>query len=148
MASTGEVACFGSNKYEAYVKSLVSAGFVLPQKNKGILLRTGNTQQKDDFVEYAKKIEELGYPLYGTSGTVAHLREHGVKIDELSSPSEGDSTFPSVVDYLRTGKIEMMISIPKNLSPEETHNGFVIRRTAVDYNVPLLTDSMGAKIIY
>merc|ERR1712203_536312 len=75
MQSTGEVACFGVNQYEAFLKAMISAGFKLPQKN--ILLSIGCSQQKVEFVQYARMLVEMGFQLYATKATAEFLRTHG-----------------------------------------------------------------------
>merc|ERR1712203_551246 len=75
MQSTGEVACFGVNQYEAFLKAMISAGFKLPQKN--ILLSIGCSQQKVEFVQYARMLVEMGFQLYATKATAEFLKTHG-----------------------------------------------------------------------
>jgi carbamoyl-phosphate synthase/aspartate carbamoyltransferase/dihydroorotase len=45
MSSTGEVACFGENRYEAYLKAMMSTGFQIPKK--AILLSIGSFKVGD-----------------------------------------------------------------------------------------------------
>ncbi|KAF9915678.1 hypothetical protein FBU30_001812, partial [Linnemannia zychae] len=76
MASTGEVACFGKDKYDAYIKSLVSTGFTLPKKN--ILLSIGSFKEKMEMLPAVKRLRSLGYNLFATAGTADFMSEHGV----------------------------------------------------------------------
>ncbi|KAI4797481.1 carbamoyl-phosphate synth, partial [Aureobasidium sp. EXF-8845] len=76
MASTGEVACFGRTKYEAYMKALIATGFRLPKKN--ILLSIGAYKDKQELLPSIEKLHKLGYSLYATAGTADFLEEHGV----------------------------------------------------------------------
>lgn len=76
MASTGEVACFGHNKYEAYLKALISTGIVLPKKN--ILLSIGSFKEKMEMLPSVQKLHQAGYHLLGTAGTADFFTEHGV----------------------------------------------------------------------
>ncbi len=82
MASTGEVACFGANKYEAYVKALESTGFKLPKKN--IFLSVGPYKEKVEFLDSAKKLVSMGYELFGTTGTSDFYSAHDIPIKDLS----------------------------------------------------------------
>merc|ERR1719356_1912693 len=75
MQSTGEVACFGINQYEAFLKAMISAGFKLPTKN--IMISIGPSQQKIEFVHYARMLSEMGYQLYATKTTAEFLKTHG-----------------------------------------------------------------------
>ncbi len=76
MASTGEVACFGRDKYEAYLKALLSTGFVLPKKN--ILLSIGGFKEKMEMLPSVQKLHAAGYNLFATSGTADFFTEHNI----------------------------------------------------------------------
>lgn len=78
MASTGEVACFGEDRYEAYFKAVLSTGFKIPKKN--MLLSIGSYKCKTEMLDCVKQLEELGYVLYGSIGTADFYSEHGVKV--------------------------------------------------------------------
>lgn len=77
MASTGEVACFGENMNEAFLKSLMSVHFKMPRKN--ILLSAGSKANKESLLPYVKKLTEIGYKIFATPGTYDFLTEAGVK---------------------------------------------------------------------
>ena len=81
MASTGEVACFGRDKYEAYIKALISTGFRLPNRN--ILLSIGSFKDKVEMLPSIGKLHTMGYKLFATSGTADYLQEHGVPVKYL-----------------------------------------------------------------
>merc|ERR1719199_2499733 len=68
MQSTGEVACFGNNQYEAFLKSMIAAGFKLPTKN--VLICIGPQPQKMEFLQYACMLRDIGFQLYATKGTI------------------------------------------------------------------------------
>ena len=76
MASTGEVACFGRDKYEAYLKALISTGIVPPKKN--ILFSVGGFKEKVELLPSVQKLQAAGYNIFATSGTSDFLSEHGV----------------------------------------------------------------------
>jgi carbamoyl-phosphate synthase/aspartate carbamoyltransferase len=76
MASTGEVACFGRNKYEAYLKALISTGIVPPEKN--ILFSIGGFKEKLELLPSIQKLHAAGYNIFATSGTADFLEEHNV----------------------------------------------------------------------
>merc|ERR1711957_531173 len=98
MASTGEVACYGSNKEEAFLKALLSTGFKLPKKNEVPCIT-------------------LGYPTEKVEGN-----------DE-----------PNVIDMLKSNEIGLVINIPTYES-NRLEDNFIMRRTAVDFGIPLLTN--------
>lgn len=76
MASTGEVACFGKDKYEAYVKALISTGIVLPKKN--ILFSVGSFKEKLEILPSVQKLSAAGFNIFATAGTADFLSEHNV----------------------------------------------------------------------
>ena len=90
MVSTGEVACFGENKYEAYLKALISTGFRLPKKN--ILLSIGSYKDKSKLLPTIKLLEELGYNLYASRGTADFYSEHKVKVETVDWCYEDNSS--------------------------------------------------------
>lgn len=137
MASTGEVGCIGEDYYEAVLKSLLSVGYKIPEKN--ILLSTGPSRCKTEMLKPCKLLVENGYLLYATKGTHKFLSEHGVPSVALFWPDETEE--PNVITLLREKKIDLVINIPKNLSRDELYNDYEIRRSAVDFNIPLLTNA-------
>jgi carbamoyl-phosphate synthase / aspartate carbamoyltransferase len=76
MASTGEVACFGQDKYEAYLKALISTGIVPPKKN--ILFSVGSYREKLELLPSVQKLSAAGYNIFATAGTADFLTEHNV----------------------------------------------------------------------
>ena len=141
MASTGEVACLGDDFNEAFIKSLISVGFKLPQKT--ILLSTGPIDSKMEFLESSKKLSELGFKFYATKGTADFLKENGLDADILHWPL--DKIEPNTLSYISNKKIDLVINIPKNIEKEELDNDYLIRRKAVDFDVPLITNLQLAK---
>ena len=147
MSSTGEVACIGDNYYEALLKSMISVGCDVPSKDKGVLMSSGPAQSKVELLEAAKALHRNGYTLYATAGTASFLADSGIPTVVLHWP---DSTKkPNVIDYLKDKRIDLVINIPKNHAPRELQNGYLIRRTAVDFNIPLITNArLAAAFIY
>ncbi|NXV52813.1 PYR1 protein, partial [Uria aalge] len=78
MTSTGEVACFGENRCEAYLKAMLSTGFKIPKKN--ILLTIGSYKNKSELLPTVRTLESLGYKLYASLGTADFYTEHGIKV--------------------------------------------------------------------
>ncbi len=137
MASTGEVGCIGENYYETLLKAMLSVGYKIPKKN--ILLSTGDARSKVELLQSARMLKERGFHLFATRGTVAFLEENGVDSTMLHWPDEDAQ--PNILDYLRERKIDLVINIPKNLSRTELANDYTIRRSAVDFNIPLITNA-------
>ncbi|KAL4172766.1 hypothetical protein KRP22_007928 [Phytophthora ramorum] len=139
MASTGEVACFGTDMHEAYLKALLSAGFKMP-KEKKVLISIGNQDIRREFAEGALILQELGYTIYATPGTSEYLATQGVKTIALRKPSDPESDLPSVIEYISSGKIELVINVPEGANREELTSGYKIRRAAVDFGVSLINN--------
>ncbi len=135
MVSTGEVACFGGSFNEAFLKSLLAAGFRLPKDS--ILLSTGPPRTKERLLESVKKLRDMGFTLYATGGTARFLEEKGVQTTLLRWPRESDE--PNASTYISQGKIDLVINIPKSFEREEVRNDYLIRRKAVEFGVPIIT---------
>jgi carbamoyl-phosphate synthase large subunit len=136
MTSTGEVGCIGDDFEEAFLKALISVGYKFPARN--ILLSTGPVADKAAFLKCALILRELDTTLFATQGTSDFLREHGVETTVLHWPLEKES--PNVLDYLSNGKLDLIINIPKNYQETELTNDYIIRRRAVDFGIPLITN--------
>ncbi|XP_006819567.1 LOW QUALITY PROTEIN: multifunctional protein CAD-like [Saccoglossus kowalevskii] len=153
MSSTGEVACFGENRYEAYLKALISTGFIIPKKN--ILLSIGSYKAKSELLPSVRTLENLGYRLYASIGTADFYSEHGIKIESIDWPFEdnGDSGHSqrSIADYLVEKQFDLVINLPmrnggsRRASHFITH-GYRTRRMAVDKEIPLITDVKKTKL--
>ena len=137
MASTGEVGCIGEATSCALLKSMLSVGYRIPERN--ILLSTGSAKQKAEMLDAARTLVQHGYKLYATGGTSKFLTENGVGNTTVYWPSEDNQ--PQALDMLHNHEIDMVVNIPKNLSAGELSNGYKIRRAAIDLNVPLITNS-------
>jgi len=137
MASTGEVGCIGDDNYEAILKAMLSVGMRIPRKN--ILISSGPTRSKLDLLESCRLLSSKGYNIYATEGTHRFLADNGVPSIHIYQPSEDGK--PNALEMIREKKIDLVVNIPKNLSQGELTNGYKIRRSAVDFNVPLFTNS-------
>ena len=142
MSSTGEVACLGDDFNEAFLKSCMSTGFRIPEK--GIMLSTGKPLNKAEFLEDLKLLNKRGLKFYGTKGTAEFYKENGnIDVEVLWRPF--DNKEPSILTYLEEGKIDLVINIPKTAEKTELDSDYIIRRKAVDMNVPLITNIQFAK---
>lgn len=138
MASTGEVGCIGLDTSEAVLKAMLSVGYQIPQKN--ILLSTGTTKQKADMLEAAQLLYQKGYNLFATGGTHQFLTDNGIPAVKVYWPSESDRE-PQALEMLHNKQIDLVVNIPKNLTQKELDNGYKIRRAAIDFNIPLITNA-------
>ena len=142
MLSTGEVACLGENFADAFSKALQSAEFRIPPKGGAVLITVGGDEPKRRVVSLAKAFEEMGFQIYATEHTAEVLKASGIsnvtvlhKVKEVS---------PNILDYLRDQKIDLVINVPV-ASKQKTYSdlltdGYAIRRQAVEFNVPVVTN--------
>lgn len=137
MASTGEVGCLGDDFYEALLKAMLSVGYRIPKKK--IMLSTGEMRSKVELLNPARLLLERGYKLFATRGTAQFLAQNGIEATIVAWPDE--PTQPNVMDYIRNREFDLVINIPKNLSKIELNNDYEIRRGAIDYNIPLITNA-------
>ena len=138
MSSTGEVGCLGEDTNDALLKAMLSVGQRIPKKN--ILLSTGGAKEKAEMLDAAKMLLKHGYKLYATSGTSKYLTENGVENTMVYWPSD-EGKEPQALSMLHHKQIDMVVNIPKDLTPHELTNGYKIRRAAIDLNIPLITNS-------
>ena len=138
MASTGEVGCLGDDTNTALLKSMLSVGQRIPEKN--ILLSTGGPKQKAEMLDAARQLVKNGYKLYATVGSSKFLTDNGVENTLVYWPSDADK-HPQALDMLHNHEIDLVVNIPKDLTVSELSNGYKIRRAAIDLNVPLITNS-------
>lgn len=138
MASTGEVACYGANKNEAFLKSLLATGFKMPEKN---ILICVQESLLDGMTHAAWQLHEVGYTLYATRTTGENLRKKGVPVEILAYPTEAESnaTDRNVLDTIKNNEMDLVINIPTYES-KRLEDNFLMRRASVDHGVPLLTN--------
>ncbi|MDR0442923.1 MAG: ATP-grasp domain-containing protein [Treponema sp.] len=147
MASTGEVGCIGTDFSDALLKALLSVGYKIPKAKAGrvprVLLSTGPIETKVDFLDSAQKLVSMGYELFGSKGTAKFLAANNVSAKTLHWPLEDKQ--PNIADFIKRREIDMIINIPKNNRELELKNDYIIRRMAVDFDIPLFTNIKVAK---
>ena len=146
MASTGEVGCIGTDLSDAFLKALLSVGYRVPRPGSTapkILLSTGPIEDKLNFLDSARLLVGMGCELYASRGTAKFLSTNGVPARALNWPLE--SKEPNIASFIRKREIEMIINIPKNNLQTELRNNYIIRRMAVDFDIPLFTNIKVAK---
>ncbi len=142
MASTGEVACFGEDVEEAYLKAIIATGGCVPQK--GVFLSLGGDDKKKKFLESVKLLNALAIPLYATEKTCAFLHAHDIEATMLYKIHEQRS--PNVLTYFRDNKIDLAINIVDRHIKKEMDDDYAMRRYAVDHNIPLFTKIKQARL--
>jgi len=136
MVSTGEDGCLGADFDEAFLKALISVGFKFPIKS--MLLSTGSIESKAELLESIRSLKNQGVKLYATKGTSRFLSSHGIESEIVYWPLEKKK--PNALDCLKERKVDLVLNIPKNFQEDELTNDYWIRRIAVDYNIPLITN--------
>ena len=144
MHSTGEVGCIGDDFNEALLNSMLSVGYEIPKKN--ILISSGNALQKADLLNACKLLVERGYNLYATEGSCRYLVENGVPAERVIWPTEAQdpelaAKYKQAMEMLSNKELDLVINIPKNFSHKELTNGYYVRRAAIDFNIPLITNA-------
>ncbi|MBZ4657880.1 MAG: carbamoyl-phosphate synthase large subunit, partial [Methermicoccus sp.] len=137
MASTGEVGCIGSNFDDALLTAMLSVGYRIPEKN--IMVSSGGTKSKVALLDACRLLAKNGYHLYATGGTQKFLADNGVESTYVAWPDDKDADL-NVTDMIAQKKFDLIINIPKNLTERELTNGYKIRRGAIDFNIPLITN--------
>ena len=137
MASTGEVGCIGDDYYEAVLKSMLSVGMRIPEKH--VLISSGDTKSKVALLHACRLLAENNYKIYATGGTHNFFTDNNIPSIHVNQPSEGGQA--NALDMIQKKQFDLVINIPKNLTQEELTNGYNIRRAAIDFNIPLFTNS-------
>jgi carbamoyl-phosphate synthase large subunit len=138
MKSTGEVMGIDYDFGRAYYKASVSADNELPLE--GNIFISVASDQKDEVIEIARRLKNLGLSLYGTSGTVEYLTQAGIEAHLVRKVQEGS---PNVIDMLRNGEIRLIVNTPTDKQSRQDH--YQIMRVAVDYGVPYITTVQAAR---
>lgn len=137
MASTGEVGCIGDDFSEAILKSMLSVGYKVPEK--AILISSGEMKSKVDLLDACKLLAERNYELYASHGTQKFLVDNGINAIEVNWPDEDGEN--NIQKMIADKKFDLIINIPKDVTRRELTNGYIIRRGAIDYNIPLITNA-------
>ena len=137
MASTGEVGCIGTHFDNALLTAMLSVGYRIPGEN--IIVSSGSTKSKVQLLDACRILVENGYNLFATSGTQKFLEENDVNCTYVAWPDEEGEL--KVTDMIADKKVDLVINIPKNLTERELTNGYKIRRGAIDFNIPLITNA-------
>ena len=138
MASTGEVGCLGEDANHALLQAMLSVGQRIPEKS--VLFTIGGAKNKVALQEAARQLIEKGYQIYATPGTMRFFEEIGVPATCVYHPYDHDKQ-PQALDLMHAHKIDMVVSIPKDLVSDPAQDkSYPVRRAAVDLNIPLLTN--------
>lgn len=142
MASTGEVACFGNDLEEGFLKSLMSTGFKLPKDS--IFLSVGGDKNKLEFLPQIENLDKFNFKIYATENTSKFLSSLGIKNTRVYKISENKN--PSVLDLMQNG-LDLAINISEPQSLRGETDGFIIRRSCIDLGIPLITNLQAAELL-
>jgi carbamoyl-phosphate synthase large subunit len=145
MLSTGEVACLGENFADAFSKALQSAEFRMPPKEGSVLITVGGDEPKHRAVAIARAFEQMGFKIYATKHTAEVMLAEGVKsVQPLYKVKEATANPENILDYLQDRKIDLVINVPapnrKTSYTDVLTDGYIIRRQAVEFNVPVIVN--------
>jgi carbamoyl-phosphate synthase large subunit len=145
MASTGEVGCLGETYYEAILSAMLSVGYTIPKRN--ILLSGGPVRSQTELVNSVRLLLSKGYNIYTTGGTNEFLKKAGIETIRIYRPDEEGN--PRVLEYIKEKKLDLIINIPRELAEAELEKDYLIRRSAIDGNIPLITNArLASAFIY
>ncbi|WP_055071856.1 carbamoyl-phosphate synthase large subunit [Clostridium massiliamazoniense] len=133
MKSTGEVLGVGKNVHEALYKGFIAAGMFTSKGKK--ILATVNDHQKDEFIEIAKGLSELGYNFVSTKGTAEKLKEVGIEAEVVRRINEEN---PNILDVVTKKEVDLVVNTPTK-GNDSKRDGFHIRRAAVERNIGVIT---------
>ncbi len=142
MASTGEVGCLGSGLNDAFLKSIISTGFSLPKKK--VLLSIGGEENRYELLPAIRKLKEKGFELFATQHTSLFLKEQGIentlvfKLHELKKPNARE--------LIEKRGAELVVCVQDKFYQEAIEDEYLLRRLAVDYGIPLITNRQLAKL--
>lgn len=134
MKSTGEVLGVGANLEEALYKGFLAAGKGIADE-RGCVLATINNHDKEEFIEIAKDMKDLGYTFMATEGTAKALRENGIEVETVNRVEEAR---PNILDAIRNKQVDMVINTPTK-GNDSNRDGFKIRRTAIEFSTEVMT---------
>lgn len=142
MASTGEVGCFGDDVDEAFLKAELSVGSKIPEKS--VFLTLGGEESKIKFLESARLLHKNAITIYATYNTSNFLKRF--KIPSVLIHKIYEDKSPNVIELFQERQVEIAVSIADPTAPKDIHDDYLIRRSAVDNNIPLYTDLKKAEL--
>ena len=138
MKSTGEVMGIGSTFAEAFVKSQLGSGDVLPKGGKAFI--SVRREDRERVVEIAQALANLGFQLLATRGTASALADAGLTVTPVNKVAEGR---PHIVDMIKNNEINFIVNVTED--KRAVHDSYAIRRNALQQKVTYYTTLAGAK---
>lgn len=140
MRSTGEVMGIDHHFDAACYKALISAGLKLP--TDGGVYITVSDADKPSILDIARELRDMGFRIFATKGTSTFLRERGLQTTTVYTISQ--NLAPDALGLMRNGDIDLIINTPSEASGAR-RDGFMMRRLAVELEIPFLTTVQAAR---
>jgi carbamoyl-phosphate synthase large subunit len=144
MLSTGEVACLGENFTDALSKALQSAEFKIPPKGGSVLITVGGNKLKKQVIPIGRALKQMNFKIYATEHTAKALQRAGVNNISILHKVREEGQKPNIVDYIKEGKIDLVINIPMpnhvGTFSEVLKDEYTIRRLSIEFNIPVVTN--------
>lgn len=140
MQSTGEVACFGRDAHEAFLKAVMASGLKLPRGPSGVLLSIGPQEDKETFMPYVHLLAQMGHTLYATSGTAAAIKDRCPNVSVQMLHNATTPKPPNVENAIKEGLVKLVITVPSSRDSEGATAGYFLRRKALDAGIALVVD--------
>ena len=134
MKSTGEVMGSDFSFPKALYKAFSGANMQIP--DSGNILLTIEDRDKEEILPIAKRFAQIGYRIFATSGTAAFLEQHHLHITHVDKIHDQSAT--NILTEFKNGKIDLVINTMGH-DLAKTSDGFIIRQTAIQQNIPLIT---------
>lgn len=146
MKSTGEVMGIDENFGKAFYKAMLSAGLELPKN--GTVFISVNDEDKKKILPIAKELSK-DFKIVATKGTANFLKENGINAEVVFKISENKN--PDAIGLMRSGEIKLIINTPSEIvevvNGNARRDGYMMRRVAVDLNIPFISTIAGAKAV-
>ena len=141
MKSTGEVYGSDVSADKAYLKARLATE--VPVATSGGVYLTVRNEDKQGLIPIAQELVELGFNLFATPGTCDALREAGVPVSVAYRIA--DKSHPDALDLMHEGEVSFIVNVP-TVSGGAVRDGNMMRRLAVELNIPFVTTLRGAKM--
>lgn len=151
MVSTGEVACLGESFEEAFLKALLAAEFEIPLDGGNVLISVGGKELKNELLPIARRFLSMGYNIFATEHTAESFRREGLESVQTVYKMRETQRKPNIRDLLINREIDLVINIVRSGTLEKLaemkSDEYIIRRKAIEYNIPVVTNLKMAKAL-
>jgi carbamoyl-phosphate synthase large subunit len=138
MKSTGEVMGIDSSFGLAFAKAQIGGGMRLPLSGRVFI--SVRDEDKPGVTTAAEKLHRAGFIIVATSGTARYFAARGIPAELVNKVQEGS---PHIAEQIKEGKIAMVINTPTDAHSQA--DSFLLRRCALDYQIPYFTTIAGAE---